>query len=261
MRLGLRRNEWVWLILGVLVARTSDGLRAAELLAGEGRAVEAADAARLPAPGTVAPGSFAFTPDGKSLTYLKAESASLSRVLWKVDVAGGEPQVIARPPGSGDTDANVSREEALRRERQRLRDTGITQIVRAKKADVAIIPLGGELYVLKDSTGPLERLTENKSPEIDPQLNDDGTKVAFVRDNELFVLDLATKQEIQLTQGAADGLTHGLAEFMAQEEMGRSTGFWWLPSGQWILYQTTDERHIPTYSIVHQGGIPGRDPP
>ena len=69
------------------------------------------------------------------------------------------PRVIARPPGSGDTDANVSKEETLRRERQRQRDTGITQVVRAKKVDVAIIPLGGDLYVLKGSEGPLERLT------------------------------------------------------------------------------------------------------
>ena len=52
-------------------------------------------------------------------------------------------------PGSGDTDANVSKEEALRRERQRLRDTGITQVVRAEEADVAVIPLQGDLYLLR----------------------------------------------------------------------------------------------------------------
>src|ERR1700729_778039 len=100
-----------------------------DLIAGGRRGIDAGAVAKLPAPGTVAPGSFAFTPDGKSVTYLKAEGASLSRVLWKVDIAGGPPRVIARPPGSGDTDANVSKEEALRRERQRQRDTGITQIV------------------------------------------------------------------------------------------------------------------------------------
>ena len=238
-------------LAGALGAGTT---MADDQIAGGRRGIDSGAVAKLPAPGTVAPGSFAFTPDGRAVTYLKSEGASLSRVLWRMDIAGGPPRVIARPPGSGDTDANVSKEEALRRERQRLRDTGITQVVRAKKADVAVIPLGGDLYILRGSDGPLERLTKTASPEIDPQLNDDGTKVAFVRDNEMFVLDLGTKKEMQLSQGAVDGLTHGLAEFIAQEEMGRSSGFWWAPGGDWLIFQEADERHIPFYSIAHQGG-------
>src|SRR3954470_22427736 len=109
------------------------------------RAVDASDVARLPAPGTVVPGSFAFTPDGKALTYLKSESTSLSRVLWRVELPEGTPRVIARPPGGGDTESNLSEAEKLRRERQRLRETGITQVIRAEEADVSIIPLQGDL--------------------------------------------------------------------------------------------------------------------
>ncbi len=248
----IRRLIAILVLMGGPVAMTSGA--ADDRLAGGRRAVDAATAAKLPAPGTVAPGAFGFTPDGKALTYLKAESASLSRVLWRVEVAGGAPRVVARPPGSGDTDANVSREEALRRERQRLRDTGITHVVRAKDADVAVIPLRGDLYLLRGPDGGLERLTESPSPEIDPKPTADGSKVAFVRDGELFALDVASKKEVQLSRGAADGLTHGLAEFMAQEEMDRSTGFWWSPDGSMIAYQEADERHIPPYPIVHQGG-------
>ncbi|MHC5542991.1 S9 family peptidase, partial [Singulisphaera rosea] len=148
---------------------------------------------------------------------------------------------------------SLSAAEKLRRERQRLRETGITQVIRAEEADVAIIPLGGDLY-LQRRTEALERITETPSPEIDPKLNRDGTKVAFVRDDELHVIDLATKKETRLTRGARDGVTHGLAEFIAQEEMDRFSGFWWSPDGGRIAYQETDERHIPLYSIVHQGG-------
>jgi dipeptidyl-peptidase-4 len=217
------------------------------------RAIAAEDVARLPYPGTVVPGAIAFTPDGRAVTYLKSESNSLDRVLWRAEVAGAAPKVVARAPGGGDTDATVSREEALRRERQRLRDTGITQVVRAAEADVAVLPIGGDLYLQRGDETP-RRLTETKSPELDPKPSADGAKVAFVREGDLYVIDVASNREVRLTQGATDGLTHALAEFIAQEEMDRASGYWWSPDGARIAYQETDERHVPLYTIAHQGG-------
>ena len=210
-------------------------------------------AARHPAPGTITPTSIAFTPDGSAVSYLLPEGESPARVLWRAEAAeGAEPEVVARPPDEGNTDENVSREEALRRERMRLRDTGISQIVRAPGDDLSVLPLKGDLYLLR-GPGPLRRLTETDSPEIDPKFSPDGRRVAFVRDGDLHTIDLESGAETRLTEGAADGLTHGLAEFISQEELGRSTGYWWSPDGDRIAYQETDERRIPAYVIVHQG--------
>src|SRR5690606_18983067 len=89
---------------------------------------------------------------------------------------------------------------------------------------------------------------------IDPHLSPDGTKVAFVRDGELWVLPVSGSSEARrLTSGAEPGLTNGLAEFIAQEELDRDRGFWWSPDGAKIAYIRADSRHIPDYTIVHQG--------
>ena len=78
--------------------------------------------------------------------------------------------------------------------------------------------------------------------------------MAFVRDGELFAMDADSRKETQLSNGATRRASPiGLAEFIAQEELDRSTGFWWSPDGSKIAYQETDERHIPPYSIAPPG--------
>jgi len=141
--------------------------------------VDAKAVARLPHPGLAVPKEFAFTPDGQALTYLKSEAADLSQVLWRLELSGGKPRVIARPPDLGNTEANLSEVDKLRRERQRLLETGITQIARAKEADVAVATLLGKLY-LQRGDGPLEQLTDAPSPELDAKLSRDGSKVAIM---------------------------------------------------------------------------------
>ncbi|GIW12951.1 MAG: peptidase S9 [Tepidiforma sp.] len=214
-----------------------------------------ADLARFPRPGMNVPGSLGFTPDGASVTFLFSAEGNLVRSLWTLDLESGERKVIAGPPPASTAEHQLSREEELRRERARLRELGVTSYQFAARAaePILLVPGGGRLW-LSRSFGELIELPGTEGA-IDPGLSPAGNRLAFVRDGNLFVLDLQSPggQLRQLTFDAADGLTNGLAEFIAQEELDRDRGFWWNPDGTKIAFIRADSRHIPEYSIVHQG--------
>jgi len=201
------------------------------------------------------PGELAFSPDDRLITYLFSPEASLTRQLYAFDPQTGEQSLLVAPPGGGTTEENVSLEEALRRERQRQLELGVTQYAWAKHANRLLIPLQGNIYVQDGLDAPLGKIVESDGkPALDAQFSPDGNWVAYVRDAELYLVPAGGGEPRQVTQGArGTGRTHGLAEYIAQEEMGRRHGFWWSLDNKWIAFTEVDETHIPVYRIVHQG--------
>ncbi|GBG78131.1 hypothetical protein CBR_g26168 [Chara braunii] len=83
-------------------------------------------------------------------------------------------------------------------------------------------------------------------------LSPDGTEIAYVQDDELWVVSAVDGEPRQITFGAAGtGKTHGLAEYIAQEEMDRRNGFWWSPDSQLIAFAEVDTSSVPVYRIAH----------
>src|SRR3979409_2105854 len=126
-------------------------------------------------PGMAIPGRLRYSPDAKFVTYLFSERGDLVRDLWRLDLSSGRREHWLSAPGEAVTEENISREEALRRERLRLRETGITDYVWAEKANVMLLTLRGELY--RWAEGKVTRLTGGGV--IDPRITDDGRIVFF----------------------------------------------------------------------------------
>lgn len=215
--------------------------------------ISIADLARFPRPGMAMPMRLGFTPDGSAVTYLASAGGNLVLSLWAHDLATGETRILAGPPPASTDEAELSREEELRRERARLRELGVTsyQFARDASPRVTLIPSGGILRVAIGD-GPFAEIPGTEGA-LDARLSRDGTQVAFVRDGELWVAGVPGGQPRQLTSGAEEGLTNGAAEFIAAEELDRSEGFWWSPDGARLAFVRADSRHIAPYPIVHQG--------
>ncbi|MCA9658537.1 MAG: DPP IV N-terminal domain-containing protein [Myxococcales bacterium] len=220
------------------------------------------DVARYPQPGMLQPSHLGFAPDDRFITYLRTPDASLSKQLYAFDPETGEERLLAEPPGGGETEENLSREEKLRRERQRVRGLGITRYAWSHHEAATprmLVPMRGGIYVIDAPTAAggatlREVVAPGDKPALDPLLSRDGAQIAYVQDDELYVVPTAGGAPRQLTKGArGTGKSHGLAEYIAQEEMGRSHGYWWSRSGDYLAFTEIDETHIPKYRIVHQG--------
>ncbi|HET9848604.1 MAG TPA: DPP IV N-terminal domain-containing protein [Candidatus Dormibacteraeota bacterium] len=203
-------------------------------------------AAHLPRPGTAIPGKIRYSPDSKYVTYLFSERGDLFRDLWRLELSTGKKEHWLEPPGEAVTEETVSREEALRRERLRLRETGITDYQWAEKANVLLLPLRGELFKWADGhTGNL-----TGAGVIDPKVTPNGRRIFFVRDGDVWAIDEGGERRLTFHP---PGATNGLAEFVAQEELSRMSGYWPTEDGGLVAFEQVDESHIPIYPIVHQG--------
>ncbi len=213
------------------------------------------EVARHPLPGMAIPNSFAFSPDDRLITYLFSPDGGLVRQLYAFDPEPSEHRLLLSPPDGGTREEDVSLEEALRRERARQHELGITRYAWSKGTDRILVPVRGDIYVCdRPGEAPRKILESGEKPALDARFSPDGEWVAFVQDVELYVIPLGGGEARQLTYGARGmGVMHGLAEFVAQEEMRRLSGYWWSLDSQWLAFTEVDETHIPIFRIVHQG--------
>lgn len=212
--------------------------------------IELDDLVKLPLPGTAAPHGFRYL--GDRVTFFETGPGSMVQELWAVDVQTGARERLISAGTLGTDEAALPLEERLRRERLRERALGVTVVRWSAGGELAVVPLAGEVWVKDGQEGELRHLVA--APALDPRPSPDGRLVAFVRDAELCVADARTGVVRELTTGArGTGRTHGLAEYVAQEEMNRHTGYWWSEDARYIAYAEVDETHIPIWRIPHEG--------
>jgi dipeptidyl-peptidase 4 len=206
-----------------------------------------------------APRAFQVSPDGARVTFLRTKSGDDPvTCLWEADAATGAERLVADPRALGADDENLPAAERARRERVRETAAGVVSYATDAAHTSAVFALSGQVYItpLGDPSAT-PRLVATEVPALDPRLDAAGRKVAYVHDGALRVADLETGTDQVVA--AHEGVTFGLAEFVAAEEMGRSRGYWWAPEGDRILVARVDESNVRRWHIADPAN-PDRTP-
>ncbi len=189
-------------------------------------------------------------PDGSRVTFLRGKDSDRNQLdLWEFDIASGQTRLLVDSkvvlPGA----ETLSDEEKARRERQRIAAmTGIVDYQWSPDAKTLLFPLGGELYLYdlgKQGRDAVRQLTHGEGFATDPKISPRGGFVSFVRERNLWVIDLANGKPLQLTRDGSATIGNGVAEFVADEEMDRHTGYWWAPDDSAIAFARIDESPVP----------------
>ena len=106
----------------------------------------------------------------------------------------------------------------------------------------------GIYYVYDITTKSLVKIAEQKIQE--PELSPDGSKVAYVFDNNLYVKNLKTNKTKQITtDGKKGSIINGVTDWVYEEEFAFVQAYQWNSDGTKIAFLRFDETNVPNFSM------------
>lgn len=113
----------------------------------------------------------------------------------------------------------------------------------------------GIFYLVDIETGQKQQLMQGEKISY-ATLSPDNKNVAFVKENNLFMVDLATNQLTQITaDGASNKIINGAADWVYEEEFSMAQAFEWSPDGKKIAFIRFDESDVPEFNMQVWGGL------
>ncbi|MBW8191505.1 S9 family peptidase [Neiella marina] len=184
-------------------------------------------------------------PDGARVTFLQGRNTDYNHYdLWEYHVDSGETRILVDSNTLHSGPEQLSDEEKARRERQRIYGKGIMEYHWSADGKALLFPLAGDVYYFDLAGATAKQLTKTEGFETDVKFSPKGNYISYIRNQNLYVMHIASGKEQAITTKGGGSIKYGMAEFVAQEEMGRMTGYWWSPDEAHIAFTKVDESNV-----------------
>ena len=187
-----------------------------------------------------------WAPDGKSFAFRQAN------VLRVYDVAARASREIVSLTALNAAAVDPPQPDRMQWENRRVDESPVQWF---PSADRLLVAAQGDLFVVDAAGGKWKQVTKTASAERDPRLSPDGMHVAFLKDWDIYTLDLATGKQTRLTMGGSETLRNGAPDWVYPEELRLSTAYWWSPDSKAIAYLQFDISGEPLYPHADLRGL------
>ena len=187
--------------------------------------------------------------EGRYYSSLNGENGDVE--LRKNDIVTGEHEVLLKQselvPEGDSTFIDIRGYQFSADETKLLIKTDVEQIWRRSTRE--------NYYLFDLENRELSKLTDSEGKQQHAQLSPAGDRAAFVRNNNLFWVDLATGEETQITtDGEKNKIINGAADWVYEEEFSFAKAWFWSPDGKRIAFYRFDESHVKQYTMQEWGG-------
>lgn len=190
--------------------------------------------------------------EGDKFSFLGYDEESRSVSIYEHDVKTGSEEILVR-------EGDLIPDDTLKRKEFPIENyywspgekyilfTGLLPS-RGKKT-------GGSFYVYDLKEKQFKLSVESKEPQVNIKFSPDGKKTGFVRNNNIFILDLETKKEIQLTFDGSEIILNGVFDWVYEEEFSIIEAWEWSPDSRSIAFWRLDQSAVPKFNIVNWDSI------
>jgi dipeptidyl-peptidase-4 len=190
--------------------------------------------------------SLAWTPDGEAFTWLQRRPESPVPDLLREEAGSGRRSVVI----DGSTLVPPGESRPLEIEGYQWGPNGRRMLLYTRTQRVWRLNTKGVYFVYDVEDGELRPLSTAFGWQQFAKFSPDGRRVAFVRENDLFVVELESMEERRLTSSGSEMIINGTFDWVYEEELGLRDGWRWSPDSRKIAYWQLDQTPIRTFNMI-----------
>lgn len=197
-----------------------------------------------------------WSPDGKRISYLEPGPPGDGGApeLWTMNAATGKREVLVNSQG---LQAVMQAREASKTQATGLGRIAPRNYLWSPGGESLLFAGSSDLALLDLKTMAPKPLVSGDAEIEDPKFSPDGKWVSFVRDSNLWIVNVASGETRAVTKGGSEEILKGKLDWVYPEELDLTTAYWWSPDSSKIAFLEMDERSVTRYPILDMSSPAG----